>query len=185
MADEEENTEEGAEETAAASSGPSQKTIIIAVVGVVCVLFLVGAPLAYFALSKEEPAAEDLAAESAAAYDGVALEGNFEEDLFDEGEEPLGAFFPLDPFVVNLSGGGYVKLHMQIEFKQRDIPRRFYNRIVPIRDEVIATLASKGRDTVMSKRGRESLKTELRDVINRILRTDTVAKVYFTNFVVQ
>ena len=60
-------------------------------------------------------------------------EGADSEEPLEEGEEALGALYPLETFVVNLKGGRYITTFVaQLEFATRDVPKRFYGRIVPM-----------------------------------------------------
>ncbi|MCB0337206.1 MAG: hypothetical protein KDD62_12900, partial [Bdellovibrionales bacterium] len=103
MAEEELENKEG-EENAQAKSAGGKKKLILIVVGLVLLLVLIGAPVAYFALSGEAPPKEESVSELPSGDDekSVSMEGESDEDEWDEDEEALGAIFPLDTFVVNL-----------------------------------------------------------------------------------
>jgi flagellar FliL protein len=170
----------------AAASGGKKKTILI-ISGVVGLLLLIGVPVAFFAMKgKEEPQSETLAADAAShGGHGAVAEGALDEDELEEGEEPLGAILPLESFVVNLSGGRFVRLQAQIEFVGRDVPKRFYSRIVPVRDRIIQILSAKTADQILPNKGRDQLRQEIKDTINEILRKEEAKQVYFTQFVIQ
>ena len=182
MAEEEETEEleEGAEE-----KSPSNKKLWFIVGGVFALLFLVGTPVTYFMLAGSSEEETELVDPDAAQKEVLLPEGYQEENEFEEGEEALGAIFPLDTLVVNLKGGGYLRAQIQLEFVERDIPRRFYNRIVPIRDGLIAMLASKTREDLLEGKGRATIKTEVKDSVNESLRRQDVKQVFFTTFIVQ
>lgn len=160
------------------------KTMLFVIVGVV-LLLIIGGGVAFFLMSgKKENATEELASD-AAQEEGLTPEAAQEEEPLEEGEEALGAIFPLDTFVVNLNGGRYIRVQIQIEFASRDIPSRFYGRIVPIRDVIITALTKKTADDVLAEQGKENLKKEIRDIVNQILKKEEVKRVYFTQIVVQ
>ncbi|RMG42259.1 MAG: hypothetical protein D6719_06865 [Candidatus Dadabacteria bacterium] len=162
----------------------SKKTMIIVIVVVVLIL-AAGIPLAYFALSKGS--SEDGEADKDAAKHApeVLVEGYDDEDEYDENEEPLGAIFPMETLVVNLSGGRYIRCQIQLEFEKRTIPKRFYSRLVPIKDALIKLLTTRTEKDVLTAKGKETLKEDIKDVVNEILKKQEVKRVYFTQFVVR
>jgi len=169
---------------APASAGKSRGLLIA---GVVVALLVVGGAAAIFLLGGNgaQPATE-VEGDAAGGDEPVVIpEGGDDIEELAEGEEPLGAIFPLDAFVVNLSGGRFVRCQVQLEFTGRDVPRKFYPRIVLIRDTLIALLATKTQEDLAVPRGREALKNEIRDAVNEILRQEDVKRVYFTQFVIQ
>ena len=181
--DEESKGEEAA--TAAKPAGKSKTLLIVG--GVVALIVLVGAPVAFLTLkggSTEEgvPSVDADAAKQAA---GLVPEGALDEDELEEGEEPLGAILPLESFVVNLSGGRFIRLQAQIEFVGRDVPRRFYARVVPIRDRMIHALAAKTAEQLLQAKGRDTLRQEFKEIVNEILRKEEAKQVYFTQYVIQ
>lgn len=186
MAEAEESKEEGAEQTAPKSS---KKTLLLIVSGCVALVLLIGVPLLFLAFrgGEAEKGNDTLAADAARElpHSTLSFEGSFDEDELDEGEEPIGAIFPMETFVVNLSGGRYIRVQMQLEFVEREYPRRLFTRLVPIRDAIIGLLARKSADEVLSERGRDELRREVREVVNEALRKAEVQQVYFTQFVVQ
>jgi flagellar basal body-associated protein FliL len=186
MADEEEN-EEGTEEVENASGG-SKKKLLLIVGGVVLLLVAVGTPVAIMMMKgstddkKTEAHAEHDAAQ---ADDDSHMEGFGEEDELEEGEEALGAIFPLETFVVNLSDGGYLRAQVQIEFEGRDVPRRYYTKMIPIRDSLISLMSRRTKKDLLAAKGRGQLKTDIQETINETLRHADVKQVYFSQFVVQ
>jgi flagellar basal body-associated protein FliL len=182
----EENEGKNGEEAAEAAAAPVQskkKMMILAGVGVVVLLIAIGVPVAMM-LTKKDTKSEDLAAD-AAREAGLVPEGSEDEDELDEGEAALGAIFPLDTFVVNLQGGRFIRTQLQLEFEAREIPKRFYAKMVLIRDAIIGLLAKRTAEDVLSDKGRSSLKSEVRESVNEILKKEDIKAVYFTQFVVQ
>jgi len=181
-------SEEEKKEAPAAEAPPApnrSKRVLIAAGGVVALLIMVGVPAGYFLL-KEEPkevseVTPEMAPESALKPEG---HDDVEEEL-EEGEEPLGAIVPLETFLVNLSGGKYIRAQVQVEFETLDVPRRFYTRAVPIRDGILSMLTQMTAENLESAKGKEKLRTEIRAVINATLRKEEVRRVYFTQFVIQ
>jgi flagellar FliL protein len=92
---------------------------------------------------------------------------------------------PLETFLVNLSGGKYVRAQIQLEFETLDVPRKFYTRAVPIRDGIISMLTQMTAENLESSKGKDKLRAEIRSLINTVLRKEEVRRVYFTQFVIQ
>ncbi|RIL05357.1 MAG: hypothetical protein DCC75_11770 [Proteobacteria bacterium] len=175
--------EEGDE--AAAKKGGSKKTLLIAG-GAVFLVLAIGVPVGIFALKGgSKSKVEALPGDAAEIPSGLKAEGSTDEDELQENEEAMGAFFPLDTFVVNLNGGKFLRAQVQLEFQGRDIPKRFYPRLIPARDSIITLLASRSADDISSTQGREALKRDVRDLLNELLKKEEVKHVYFTQFVVQ
>lgn len=184
MAEEEkEVTNENAE-----ASSKSGKKVLFIVLGLVALLLLIGVPAAYFALSGEKPPQEESISEieNMNNIPNYETEGENDEEEWDEDEDPLGAIFPMDTFIVNLPGAKrFFRCQVQFEFFSREIPRRFYVRIVPIRDEILKLLSVRTVNELTSTEGKEQLKLDLKKVVNELLRKEEVKHVYFTQFVIQ
>jgi flagellar FliL protein len=186
MAEAEKKEEGESNETAQASVKKSKKTLFIAA-GVVLILLLAGIPATIMLLkSKSKDQIEEIKADAATGDEAAMVaEGANDLDELLDGEERLGAFFPLDSFVLNLSGSGFIRAQFQIEFIERDLPKRFYTRLIPIRDELIALITSKKAEELLTPQGKAALKTEIKELINEQLRKEEVKRVYFTQFVIQ
>lgn len=186
----EKKKEEGEGETPEGGAAPAPqagKKKLALIIGAVVALLVVGGAAAFF-LSSGGKAAQPGTVESDAAGSDepvVIPEGGDDTEELAEGEEALGAIFPLEAFVVNLSGGRFIRCQVQLEFTGREVPRKFYPRIVAVRDSLISLLASKTQDDLLNARGRDSLRDEIKDGVNEILRKEEVKRVYFTQFVIQ
>lgn len=188
--DKKKGEEEGAKkegEGAAANPKGSKRTLLLVVGGVVGLILLIGVPVAFFVLRPAEKpkTSEELAADAAQGEAALVPEGSNDEDELMEGEEPLGAFFPMETFVLNLDEGRFIRLQVQLEFFGPDISKRFYARTIPLRDALISLITGKKSEGLLSDKGKEDLRGEIRDRINEILRKEEVKKVYFTQFVIQ
>jgi flagellar protein FliL len=179
---------EGEVEAAEPKRAPARgrKKMILIVAAACALLLAIGTPLYFFAsrgVAKSEPQSVSI---SGGAEERLVPEGYQEEDELDEQEDPLGAIFPLETFIVNLSGGkSFLRCQVQVEFTQRDVPKRFYVRVVPIRDAAIKILSSRTPEEISSAEGKEALKETLKEMINTSLKKEEVKAIYFTQFVVQ
>jgi flagellar FliL protein len=161
------------------------KRAIIAVGGIVALLVVVGVPAGYLLLKKEPKEVTEITPEMAPEQKLKAEGQDDAEEELEEGEEPLGAIVPLETFLVNLSGGKYVRAQIQLEFETLDVPRKFYTRAVPIRDGIISMLTQMTAENLESSKGKDKLRAEIRSLINTVLRKEEVRRVYFTQFVIQ
>jgi flagellar FliL protein len=179
---EEEKKEASESETSVAPY--RNKRVLIAAGGIVALLITVGIPAGYFLMKDEQKEVAEVTPEM--APEQHKPEGHDDgEDLFEEGEEPLGAIVPFETFLVNLSGGKYIRLQVQVEFETLDVPRRFYTRAVPIRDGIISLLTQMTAENLETSKGKDKLRAEIRSTINTALRKEEVRRVYFTQFVIQ
>ncbi|NLF25098.1 MAG: flagellar basal body-associated FliL family protein [Deltaproteobacteria bacterium] len=177
---------EGGEASPSVSSGGSKKKLVLIVGLILGLLLLVGLPVFFLMSSGEKEPVETISLEEEDDFQKLVPEVYQEEDELDEDEDPLGAIFPLDTFVVNLAGGsGFLRCQVQIEFTERDVPKRFYARLVPVRDAAIKILSTHTAAELAGSEGKENLKEALAEMINGILRKEQVKNVYFTQFVVQ
>lgn len=178
---------ESAEQVTPASSG---KKKVIVVVAVATLLLGAGIPIGYFVFkAPEAPVDQEQTKEVEAVlieeHTPVESEVHHEDEELHEGEEALGAIVPLDTFLVNLSGGKYIRLQLQAELETPDIPRRFYARVVPMRDQIIQLLTQKTATELEDLSGKEKLKGSIREIMNQQLKREDVRKIYFTQFVIQ
>lgn len=181
MAEKEEKKE--GEETAVTPAPRAKKKVLIAA-GIGALVLGVGAPVGYFAFRAPPPNVEEVEVGSLEKTE-PAVEGSEETLELEEGEEALGAIVPFDTFLVNLSGGKYIRLQLQVEFETPDVPKKFYSRLVPIRDSIITLLTQQSASDLEDNAGKEKLKKGVREIINERLRKEEVRRVYFTQFVIQ
>lgn len=185
MADEKEKGDE--KEAAPPAAAGSKKKLFLIIGGVVLLLIAIGVPVTLLMLKGKAANTGTESADANSAHDDNKLvpEGNLEEDELSEGEEPLGALFPLDTFVVNLAGGRFIRVQVQIEFQSRDVPKRFYAKLIPIRDGIISILAARSANDLSNEKGREQLKLAIKELANEAMRKEDAKKIYFTQFIIQ
>lgn len=176
-----------AEAAAPAAAPAKSKKMLFIGGGVVLLLLAIGTPLIIMSMGSGEQKKDgtELNEVTEEVPEGGTLEGAQDQDELDEDESPLGAMFPMESFVVNLSGGRYIRCQIQLEFAERDIPARFYTRLVPVRDAIIRLLASRSAEDLAEAEGYDTLKNDVRELVNTILKKEDVKNVYFTQFVVQ
>ena len=187
MATEKEKDEkEGAEVAAPKPKSKKGLFIGLAVGGVVLLAAGIAVPVVLMSKPEIKEDETELPSGAVEAEPAVIQPAGFDdEDEADEDLEPLGAFFALETFVVNLSQGGYLRATIQLEFTDLDVPKRFLTRIVPVRDSIIFLLGRTTAQDLSSTDGKRNLQIAIRDLVNELLRKEQVKQVYFTQFVVQ
>lgn len=185
MADKEEK-EESSREAEVQPKKSKKKLILIVGISFFVLLVLIAVPAYFFLFSSSDKKTEKLESDAAEQKEIVLMmEGFEEEDEASEVEEVMGAFFPFDTFVINLSGGGYLRCQVQIEFAARDVSKKFLTKLIPIRDELINLMSNQTRELLTTEEGRGDLKRLIKETINTTLRKEEVKKVYFSQFVIQ
>lgn len=101
---------------------------------------------------------------------------------------PPANIFPLDPFIVNIYDGQelrYLKVKVELEMVSPAIKAEIEGRMAPIRDSVLILLSAKTLQDIQDVQGKNTLKDEILAAINKNIPPGKIAKVYFTDFVVQ
>ncbi len=155
-----------------ASSGGSKLLIII--LAIVLVLLIGGGAAVYFVVLPKIQQTEGKTIETAEKEKAAPAVS-------------LGSTIELQPFIVNLSGGGgrYLKTTMVLQLSTPDVAKEITNRAPQIKDAVITILSSKTADEIMSVQGKYDLKTEIMRRVNTFLSTGVVRELFFVEFVVQ
>jgi flagellar basal body-associated protein FliL len=101
--------------------------------------------------------------------------------------EEVGAKMTLEEFLVNLAGGGehYLKATLALGLAKGESEEKLKEELAPIRDAILSALSSKDLKDVSSESGKDKLKMEIVDKVNKELRTKKVLKVYFLTFATQ
>jgi len=96
--------------------------------------------------------------------------------------------YPLEPFIVNIYDGQelrYLKVKVEIEMASPSIKADLDPRLAPIRDAILVLLSTKTMQDIQEVAGKNQLKDEILSAINKHIPPGKIAKVYFTDFVVQ
>jgi flagellar FliL protein len=100
----------------------------------------------------------------------------------------IGPIHPLDTFIVNLAdegGSRYLRVTMNLELKDKDAVALVQERLPMIRNGVLMLLPAKKYADISTVEGKDALRDELVAKLNSFLKPDSVANIYFTEFVVQ
>lgn len=101
---------------------------------------------------------------------------------------PAANIFPLEPFIVNIYDGQelrYLKVKVELEMVSPAIKPEIEGRLAPIRDSILILLSAKTLHDIQDVQGKNALKDEILGAINKNIPPGKIAKVYFTDFVVQ
>lgn len=116
-----------------------------------------------------------------------------------------GPMFQMKEMVVNLSDPGgrrYLKIAMSVEFttgaaefrkavaeerklKQAEFEKSLAPQQPLIEDTIITVLAARTTSDIATPEGKQKLKTDLKDSLNRVLGGEQVSNIYFSQFVTQ
>lgn len=138
--------------------------------------------------------------EEASKKDG---EDDEEEADDEEEEEPAGGGHGgghgeskapvMEPFVVNLADAGgrrYLRMNLKLELKKPEESEPLLEARKPqVRDAILLLLSRKTSDQLLSAEGKTTLRTELIDQLNTVLKKKKLKKavknLYFTEFLIQ
>ena len=100
-------------------------------------------------------------------------------------------YVALDAFTVNLVGDQFLQLVISVEVADLATGDRLKNFTPKIRNNVMMLLSGKSAADLITKEGKETLATEIRDLISEILEPGSkgdqgpVKEVLFTSFIIQ
>jgi len=100
----------------------------------------------------------------------------------------IGPMYPLDKFTVNLmseSGHRYLVVKMNLEESHEGLTEELDQKLPLVRDIVISVLSSKTVDEISTSKGKEKLKQEILNQLNKYLESGEVRYIYFTEFMIQ
>ena len=96
--------------------------------------------------------------------------------------------YPLEPFIVNIYDGQelrYLKVKVEMEMAATTLKTELDSRLAPIRDTVLVLLSTKTLQDIQDIQGKNQLKDEILAAVNKQISSGKIAKIYFTDFVVQ
>lgn len=96
--------------------------------------------------------------------------------------------FALEPFIVNIYDGQelrYLKVKVELEMVNASVKGELEARLAAIRDAILVLVSTKTLHDIQDVQGKNQMKDEIMGAINRIIPPGKIAKIYFTDFVVQ
>jgi flagellar FliL protein len=168
--------------------GSGNKKLFIIIGAAVAVAIILGAVV--FMMSgkgdKKEKGKEEAKVEGKA--EAKAEGGGHGEAGGKEGAAPASNIYPLEPFIVNIYDGQelrYLKVKIEMEMVGAGVKGEIDARLAPIRDAILVLLSAKTLQDIQDVQGKTQLKEEILGAINKHIPPGKIAKVYFTDFVVQ
>jgi len=165
------------------SSGSNKKNSNIALTIIVVLLLLVlaiGGVVAYFMLSGDKGRGNQSAMQQAHVGQGTT-----QHTMSRSGVGPM---YPLDKFTVNLmseNGHRYLVVKMNLEESHEGLTTELDQKLPLVRDIIISVLSSKTVDEISTSKGKEKLKQEIINQLNKYLENGEVRYIYFTEFMIQ
>lgn len=175
---EEAEAQTGGEESGGGVAPKQQKPVLFIILAVVNMLVVAGVGgMLYMSKKAEEakPGVEDVIQGEAEQQQKESLADDF-----------IGDLIPLETFLVNLAGSRgrkLAKINMEFEVKGEDVQDEIEKLKPKIRDMVIIILSSKTYAEVSTTKGKDLLRTEIRDQVNLFLTKGQIKQVYFTEFI--
>ena len=179
----EENKEEEEKKEKGGGGGGTNLILIIIVVLLVLVL-AVGGVIAYLMLSGGD---EEQNPEVEQKQEKVEKEKE-KKPVKKVDDLTVGPMYPLDKFTVNLlsqNGGRYLVAKIDLEQENPEMTPELDTKVSLIRDIIISILSSKTVEEISTPKGKEKLKEEILNQINKYLQDGEIKRIYFTNFVIQ
>lgn len=108
---------------------------------------------------------------------------------FIEEKEGFGPTYSLGEFTVNLADPNrYLRVNIVLELgnKTEELKEEVTKtRDFQIRDMIVGILSSQKFEDLLTRGGKENLKREIQNAINKILKNGKIKNIYFTEFVMQ
>ncbi len=130
---------------------------------------------------------------SIAAVQSQNGEDGEEEEVVEE-EATIGPLYRLDTLIVNLADHGgkrYLRVTMELELKPNEkvdaaeVVEEIEMRLAQLRDTILMILPTKQYAEISTTAGKIAVRDEIMSKLNTLLKKGQVAKIYFTEFVVQ
>lgn len=95
-------------------------------------------------------------------------------------------YIKLNEFTVNLkSEGQYLETEMYLQADNDKVKDEISKKMPEIRDGINSILMSKTMNDILSSDGKDQLKVEIKDSLNKNLTSGAVTNVHFTSFLMQ
>jgi len=176
MAKDEQTPEEVVEQ------GANQNKLFIIIGAAVAVALVLGV-VAFMLMGKGNP--KDQTNANPGAHAEAKTEGGGHGA---EGATTASNIYSLEPFIVNIYDGQdlrYLKVKVELEMAGASEASGLDSRLAPMRDAVLVLLSAKTLQDIQDLQGKNQLKEEILVSLNKIITPVRVAKVYFTDFVIQ
>jgi len=175
---EEEKEENVEEKEKSEKSGGGSNIVLIIIIVLLVLLLAVGGIVAYLMLSGGDEETPDTVKQEKVEKKSRKKSDNL----------TVGPMYPLDKFTVNLlseNGRRFLVAKINLEEDSEELTSELDKKTPLIRDIIISILSSKTVEEITTPKGKEKLKEEIVNQINKYLEDGEIANVYFTEFVIQ
>ncbi|OPJ57096.1 flagellar basal body-associated FliL family protein [Alkalithermobacter paradoxus] len=136
----------------------TKKIVIFSIVGFIISLAVFGATLYFTVFNKPSNG-----------------EANVKTYIYDVGE-----------FSTNIGNtNNYFRGNITIETIDKNLPKEFADKNVLVRDTILRVIISQNPSEMVKVEGVDKLKKQLADELSKIMETDSITNIYFTNYIVQ
>jgi flagellar FliL protein len=168
--------EESGEEKEGDGGNVGSKTVLIIIIAGF-VLFMAMAGAGFYILWQKMPGspANSVTVSKSATEKGQPTKG-------------LGPLYALNPFVVNLAGGGgkrFLRVKMDFELKDQTIFEKVRAQFPRVKDKILTILSAKKFEDINTVKGKSDLRAEIAATIDTLFSKGAVTNVYFTEFVIE
>lgn len=111
-----------------------------------------------------------------------------EKKSIDEKAAAMGPVLNLETFIVNLADDDaqrFLKTTISLEMDAPEAVEEATSRLPQIKDYVVTLLPTKKSVEILSAEGKQILRSQLTDGLNRFLTKGKIDSLYFTDFVIQ
>lgn len=172
-------------ETAEVAPPKKSKKLLIIIAAAVALVLAIGGAAAFF-LTRSHNAQD--------GEDGEAVTEKAKSDKKKDGKEVAPVYVALDAFTVNLvpeTGDQFLQLIISVEVADLHTGDKLKMYTPKVRNNIMLLLSGKKASELISKEGKETLASEIRDRMNEILEPGSkegegpVKEVLFTSFIIQ
>ena len=105
-----------------------------------------------------------------------------------EGEETVSLIYAIENIVINPSGTGgsrFLSVSFGFELESKELEEEFIKREPIIRDALITIMSSKTVTELTDARQKEIVRYQIKKRVSKLMDTEELAGVYYTDFVLQ
>lgn len=157
-------------------------------IAIIAVVLVVGGAGGFFFMTKEKTEEGHQSDAAAAEPEKDPGDGHGGGGGKEESAKGSGTIYDLDPFVVNLADHPeirYLKVTIKLDLSSPKLTGEIESSMPQIRDSMLILLSSKDFASVRTVEGKMTLREEILQRINHILKGGRVTNAYFTEFVAQ
>ena len=188
MAEEDKTVIENAPAPEPAKKG-SNKLVLFGSIGLGAII--IGVVLALFVIKPMMAGSSDGSEGDATEHNDIAkkeTKKNKQKLVNDEGQEVSSLIYAMENIVINPSGTGgsrFLSVSFGFEIESMELKEEFTQKEPIIRDALITILSSKTVAELTDAKQKEIVRYQIKKRLSKLMHTDDLAGVYYTDFVLQ